>query len=106
MHQASKLQLPLHDMLCAHQQSLSAMGMKMRILKSIGTVVFAAVLTFGFAVAQSVYAEEEAATSTDALQQLEQAAQDGQEAVAAPSEEEAKVEAGETFDTPHNSDGN
>ena len=81
------------------------MGMKMRILKSIGTLVFAAVLTLGFAVAQSAYAEEEA-TSTDALQQLEQAAQDGQEAVAAPSEEEAKVESGETFDTPHNSDGN
>ena len=106
MHQASKLQLLLHDMLGAHQQSLSVMGMKMRILKSIGTVVFTAVLTFGFAVAQSPYAEEEAATSTDALQQLEQAAQDGQEAVAAPSEEEAKVESGETFDTPHNSDGN
>ena len=71
----------------------------MRILKSIGTLVFAAVLTLGFAVAQSAYAEEEA-TSTDALQQLEQAAQDGQEAVAAPSEEEAKVESGEKTKSP------
>lgn len=41
-----------------------------------------------------------------AMEQLQQAAQDGQEAVAAPTEEEAKVESNETFDTPHDSDGN
>jgi hypothetical protein len=81
------------------------MGMKMKIMKLIGVLAFAAILTMGFGAVQSGYAEEET-TSTDALQQLEQAAQDGQEAVAAPSEEEAKVESGETFDTPHDSDGN
>ena len=43
MHQASKLQLPLHDMLAAAQQF--AVGYGDRILKSIGTLVFAAVLT-------------------------------------------------------------
>jgi hypothetical protein len=39
------------------------------------------------------------------MDQLEQAAQDGQEAVEAPTEEEAKEESNETFDTPHDSDG-
>ncbi len=94
-------------MLCSSRSSsvLPAMGMKMGLLKSIGTLLLAAILALGFGAAQSAYAGEET-TSTDALQQLEQAAQDGQEAVAAPSEEEAKVESGETFDTPHNSDGN
>ena len=77
----------------------------MKIGKLIGAIAFGAILTMGLGAAQSAYAEEET-TSTDALQQLEQAAQDGQEAVAAPTDEEAKVESGETFDTPHNSDGN
>ncbi len=40
-----------------------------------------------------------------ARQQLQDAVQDGQEAVAAPTDEEAKEESGETFDTPHDSDG-
>ena len=80
--------------------------MKMTILKSIGTLLLAAVLTMGFGAVQSGYAEDPPPPSTDAATQLEQAAQDGQEAVAAPSEEEAKVELGETFDTPHNADGN
>ena len=78
----------------------------MTILKSIGIALLAAVLTMGFGVVQSGYAEDPPPPPTDAATQLEQAAQDGQEAVAAPSEEEAKVESGETFDTPHNSDGN
>ena len=38
-----------------------------------------------------------------AMQDLQNANQDGQEAVAAPTPEEAKVEAAETFDTPHDS---
>ncbi len=40
-----------------------------------------------------------------AMQQLQDAVQDSQEAVAAPTDEEAKEESGETFDTPHDSDG-
>ena len=40
-----------------------------------------------------------------AMQQLQDAVQDAQEAVAAPTDEEAKEESGETFDTPHDSDG-
>ena len=77
----------------------------MKILKLIGVLAFTAILTIGFGAVQNGYAEEET-TSTDALQQLQQAAEDGQEAVAAPTDEEAKVESGETFDTPHDSDGN
>ncbi len=49
---------------------------------------------------------EESSSSSSAMQDLQNANQDGQEAVAAPTPEEAKVESGETFDTPHNSDGN
>lgn len=79
----------------------------MTILKSIGTLLLAAVLTMGFGAVQSGYAEDPPPPpSTDAATQLEQAAQDGQEAVAAPTEEGAKVKSGETFDTPHNADGN
>jgi hypothetical protein len=40
-----------------------------------------------------------------AMQQLQDAVQDSQEAVAAPTDEEAKEESNETFDTPHDSDG-
>ena len=43
--------------------------------------------------------------SDSAAQQLEDAAQDGQEAVEAPTDEGAKAESNETFDTPHDSDG-
>ena len=78
----------------------------MTIVKSLRTLLLAAVLTMGFGAVQSGYAEDAPPPSTNAATQLEQAAQDGQEAVAAPSEEEAKVESGETFDTPHNADGN
>ncbi|MBL6985608.1 MAG: hypothetical protein ISR72_00980 [Methylobacter sp.] len=49
---------------------------------------------------------EESSSSSSAMQDLQNASQDGQEAVAAPTPEEAKVESGETFDTPHDSDGN
>ncbi len=45
------------------------------------------------------------ADDDSAMEQLEQAAEDGQEAVEAPTEEEAHEEASETFDTPHDSDG-
>jgi hypothetical protein len=40
-----------------------------------------------------------------AMEDLQNAAQDGKEAVAAPTEEGAKAESNETFDTPHDSDG-
>jgi hypothetical protein len=46
---------------------------------------------------------EESSSSSSAMQDLQNANQDGQEAVAAPTPEEAKVEAAETFDTPHDS---
>jgi hypothetical protein len=39
------------------------------------------------------------------MDDLMNAEQDGQEAVAAPSDEGAKEESNETFDTPHDSDG-
>lgn len=39
------------------------------------------------------------------MDDLMNAVQDGQEAVAAPSDEKAKEESNETFDTPHDSDG-
>ncbi len=78
----------------------------MKITKLIGMFVFGMLLTMGFGVVQQGYAQEDTTSSSDALKQLQEAAQDGQEAVAAPSEEEAKVESGETFDTPHDSDGN
>jgi hypothetical protein len=39
------------------------------------------------------------------MEDLENAAEDGQEAVEAPSDEDAKAESNETFDTPHDSDG-
>jgi hypothetical protein len=56
------------------------------------------------------YAQEDEPPQTEqsdqsAGQDLENAAEDGQEAVEAPTDEDAKVEAGETFDTPHNADG-
>jgi hypothetical protein len=43
--------------------------------------------------------------SQSAMDDLMNAVQDGQEAVAAPSDEKAKEESNETFDTPHDSDG-
>ncbi len=44
-------------------------------------------------------------TDGSAMEQLEQADEDGKEAVKALTEEKAHEEASETFDTPHNSDG-
>ena len=40
-----------------------------------------------------------------AMEDLQNAAEDGQEAVEAPTDEEAKAESNETFDAPHDSDG-
>lgn len=52
------------------------------------------------------FAQDEGSQSgQSAMDDLMNAEQDGQEAVAAPSDEEAKVESNETFDTPHDSDG-
>ena len=56
------------------------------------------------------YAQEDEPPQTEqsdqsAGQDLENAAEDGQEAVEAPTDDDAKVESGETFDTPHNADG-
>jgi hypothetical protein len=85
---------------------LPTTGMKMKMMKVIGTLVFAVVFTVGFGAVQSSYAQEDTTTATDAAKQLEQAAQDGKEAVAAPTDEGAKAESNETFDTPHDADGN
>jgi len=52
--------------------------------------------------AQSDESEE---SGQSAMEDLENAAEDGQEAVDAPTDEEAKAESGETFDTPHDADG-
>jgi len=43
------------------------------------------------------------AEESSAMQDLQNANQDGREAVAAPTPEQAKDEAGQTFDTPHDS---
>lgn len=47
---------------------------------------------------------EESSSSSSAMQDLQNANQDGREAVAAPTPEQAKDEAGQTFDTPHDSE--
>ena len=80
------------------------------MLKSILSFLFAAILLAGLSFAQSSASAEDEQPQTEqsdpsAMQQLEQADEDGQEAVEAPTDEEAKVESGETFDTPHDSDG-
>jgi hypothetical protein len=49
--------------------------------------------------------DEPQQSGQSAMDDLQNAAEDGQEAVDAPSDEEAKVESGETFDTPHDADG-
>ena len=56
------------------------------------------------------YAQDDEPPQTEqsdqsAGQDLENATEDGQEAVEAPTDEDAKVESGETFDAPHNADG-
>jgi len=79
--------------------------------KSILSFLFAAVMVAGLSFAQSrAYAEGDEQPQTEqpdqsAMEQLEQASEDGQEAVEAPTDEDAKVESGETFDTPHDADG-
>ncbi len=52
----------------------------------------------------SAIAEESSSSSSSAMQDLQNANQDGREAVAAPTPEEAKVQSGQTFDTPHESE--
>ena len=52
--------------------------------------------------AQSDEAEQ---SGQSAMEDLQNAAEDGQEAVEAQSDEEAKAESNETFDTPHDADG-
>ena len=81
-------------------------------MKSMLCLLFAAIVVAGFSSAPSDgYAQTDEATQSEestsgsAMDQLEEAAQDGQEAVEAPTEEEAKEESNETFDTPHDSDG-
>ena len=49
--------------------------------------------------------DESEESGQSAMEDLENAAEDGQEAVDAPTDEEAKTESGETFDTPHDADG-
>jgi hypothetical protein len=66
------------------------------MLAATGLVVGSASLTL---------AQDESSDERSAMEQLEQAAEDGQQAVEAESEEEAKEDSNETFDTPHDSDG-
>lgn len=79
--------------------------------KSILCFLFAAVMVVGLSYSQAgAYAEGDEQPQTEqseqsAGEQLENAAEDGQEAVEATTDEDAKVESGETFDTPHNADG-
>jgi hypothetical protein len=83
----------------------------MKTLKMTGLLIVAVVLAMGLGPIKPGYAQDEGTTQSDdsaadsAAQQLEDAAQDGQEAVEAPSDEGAKTESNETFDTPHDSDG-
>ena len=66
--------------------------------------LFAGVLAAALSVSP-IAASAQDGDSGSAMQQLQDAVQDSQEAVAAPTDEEAKEESGETFDTPHDSDG-
>lgn len=74
-----------------------------------GLLIFAAVLVIGMGPITAGHAEDDGqsddSAASSAMQQLEDAAQDGQEAVEAPTNEDAKAESNETFDTPHDSDG-
>jgi hypothetical protein len=87
-----------------------------RMLKNISVLGFAAALIC-CAAPTSVYAQEDSdqatqsqedssSDSSSAADQLDDAVQDGQEAVDAQTDEDAKAESNETFDTPHDSDGN
>jgi hypothetical protein len=64
-------------------------------------IIFTTLLVVVSLFSLSAFAEE----SSSAMQDLQNANQDGQEAVAAPTPEEAKVESSQTFDTPHDSNG-
>lgn len=83
----------------------------MKTIKMIGLLIVVIVLAMGLGPIKPGYAQDEGTTQSDdsaadsAMQQLENAAQDGQEAVEAPTDEGAKAESNETFDTPHDSDG-
>ena len=55
---------------------------------------------------QATQSQDDASSDNSAADQLDDAVQDGQEAVDAPTDEDAKEESNETFDTPHDSDGN
>ena len=55
---------------------------------------------------QATQSEEDSSSDNSAASQLDNAAEDGQEAVDAPTDEDAKAESNETFDTPHDADGN
>ena len=57
-------------------------------------------------VVQSQDESQDESSDSSAADQLDDAAQDGQEAVDAQSDEDAKAELNETFDTPHDLDGN
>jgi len=50
--------------------------------------------------------DEPQQSGQSAMEDLQNAAEDGQEAVEAQTDEEAKAESNETFDTPHDADGN
>jgi hypothetical protein len=77
------------------------------MLKRILGVVFASALLTGYGSALSLAQEESEDTTQSGsdMEQLEDAVEDGQEAVGAETEEEAKEESNATFDTPHDSDG-
>ena len=55
---------------------------------------------------QASQSQEDSSGGSSAADQLDNAAEDGQEAVDAPTDEDAKTELNETFDTPHDADGN
>jgi hypothetical protein len=76
------------------------------MLKRILGVVFASALLTGYGSALSLAQEEgeDTAQSGSDMEQLEDAVEDGQEAVGAETEEEAKVEC-DVRHAPHDSDG-
>ena len=55
---------------------------------------------------QAAQSEQDSSSDSSAADQLDNAVEDGQEAVDAPTDEDAKAESNETFDTPHDADGN
>ena len=50
---------------------------------------------------QAPQSQDDSSSDSSAADQLDDAAQDGQEAVDAPTDEDAKEESNKTFDTPH-----